>query len=118
MIGLVGVPHGDLPTDEIFWANKGIRGGPAPVRAYLPHLLDLVWKRQIDPGKVFDLTLPAVRGGRGATGPWTSDAPSRCCCSPDQRFPGSPVRARVASRCWRRSCATSSISLWPHSAAR
>jgi threonine dehydrogenase-like Zn-dependent dehydrogenase len=39
-------------------ANKGIRGGPAPVRAYLPHLLDLVWTRQIRPGKVFDLTLP------------------------------------------------------------
>jgi threonine dehydrogenase-like Zn-dependent dehydrogenase len=58
MIGLVGVPHGDLPTDEIFWANKGVRGGPAPVRAYLPHLLDLVLSRQIDPGKVFDLTLP------------------------------------------------------------
>jgi threonine dehydrogenase-like Zn-dependent dehydrogenase len=58
MIGLVGVPHGDLPTDELFWANKGVRGGPAPVRAYLPQLLDLVWSRQIDPGKVFDLTLP------------------------------------------------------------
>ncbi|HEX8497253.1 MAG TPA: zinc-binding dehydrogenase, partial [Actinomycetales bacterium] len=58
MIGLVGVPHGDLPTDQLFWANKGIRGGPAPVRAYLPHLLDLVWNRRIDPGRVFDLTLP------------------------------------------------------------
>jgi threonine dehydrogenase-like Zn-dependent dehydrogenase len=58
MIGLVGVPHGDLPTDEIFWANKGVRGRPAPVRAYLPHLLDLVLRRQIDPGRVFDLTLP------------------------------------------------------------
>jgi threonine dehydrogenase-like Zn-dependent dehydrogenase len=58
MLGLVGVPHGDLPTDTLFWANKGIRGGPAPVRAYLPHLIDLVWSRQIDPGKVFDLTLP------------------------------------------------------------
>ncbi|PVU81159.1 IMP dehydrogenase [Cellulomonas sp. WB94] len=58
MIGVVGVPHGDLPTDQMFWANKGFRGGPAPVRAYLPHLIDLVWNRQIDPGKVFDLTLP------------------------------------------------------------
>ena len=35
MIGLVGVPHGDLPTDELFFANKGIRGGIAPV-ARLP----------------------------------------------------------------------------------
>jgi threonine dehydrogenase-like Zn-dependent dehydrogenase len=57
-IGLVGVPHGDLPTHTLFWGNKGVRGGVAPVRAYLPHLLDLVWKREIDPGKVFDLTLP------------------------------------------------------------
>jgi threonine dehydrogenase-like Zn-dependent dehydrogenase len=47
MIGLVGVPHGDLPTDELFWSSKGVRGGPAPVRAYLPHLLDLVLSRQI-----------------------------------------------------------------------
>ncbi|HEY5515789.1 MAG TPA: alcohol dehydrogenase catalytic domain-containing protein [Pengzhenrongella sp.] len=58
MIGVVGVPHADLPTDQMLWSNKGFRGGPAPVRAYLPHLLDLVWTRQIDPGKVFDLTLP------------------------------------------------------------
>ena len=51
MIGLVGVPHGDLPTDELFWANKGVRGGPAPVRAYLPHLLDLVWQPADRPGQ-------------------------------------------------------------------
>jgi threonine dehydrogenase-like Zn-dependent dehydrogenase len=65
MIGLVGVPHGDLPTDEIFWANKGVRGGPAPVRAYLPTLLDLVLSRQIAPGKVFDLTLPLSEVAEG-----------------------------------------------------
>lgn len=57
-IGLVGVPHGELPMDQLFWANVGVKGGPAPVRAYLPHLLDMVWNRVIDPGKVFDLTLP------------------------------------------------------------
>lgn len=57
-IGVVGVPHGDLPMDELFWSNKGVKGGPAPVRAYLPHLLDLVLRREIDPGQVFDLTLP------------------------------------------------------------
>jgi hypothetical protein len=33
-------------------------GGPAPVRRYLPELIDLIWNRRIDPGKVFDLTLP------------------------------------------------------------
>ncbi|HPU13690.1 MAG TPA: zinc-dependent alcohol dehydrogenase family protein [Aeromicrobium sp.] len=57
-IGLVGVPHGDLPTDALFWNNVGIKGGPAHVRAYLPHLLDLVLARKINPGLVFDLELP------------------------------------------------------------
>ncbi|MGB7963660.1 MAG: zinc-dependent alcohol dehydrogenase family protein [Propionicimonas sp.] len=58
MIGLLGVPHGELPVDSLFWRNVGLRGGPAPVRAYLPHLLDLVWTHQINPGRVFDLDLP------------------------------------------------------------
>ena len=58
MIGLLGVPHGELPVDAMFWRNVGFKGGPAPVRAYVPHLLELVWTRQIDPGRVFDLELP------------------------------------------------------------
>jgi threonine dehydrogenase-like Zn-dependent dehydrogenase len=33
-------------------------GGPAPVRRFLPELIDLVLNGKIDPGKVFDLTLP------------------------------------------------------------
>ncbi len=57
-IGLVGVPHGDLPTDQFFWKNVGIKGGPANCRAYLPHLLELVLARTINPGIVFDLELP------------------------------------------------------------
>ena len=57
-IGLVGVPHGDLPVNELFWRNVGIKGGPAHVRAYLPELLDLVLARTINPGLVFDLELP------------------------------------------------------------
>ena len=106
MIGLVGVPHGDLPTDQLFWANKGIRGGPAPVRAYLPHLLDLVLTRQINPGKVFDLTLPCPRWPR-PTARWTNAAPSRCSSSPEPR--GRPDRqmrsaALAGRRCRARSC--------------
>ena len=59
MVGWVGVPHvTDLPQEHMFWRNVGLRGGPAPVRAYLPDLLAKVWARQIDPGRVFDLTLP------------------------------------------------------------
>ncbi|MCA0295114.1 MAG: zinc-dependent alcohol dehydrogenase family protein [Actinobacteria bacterium] len=57
-IGLVGLPHGDLPVNDLFWRNVGIKGGPAHVRAYLPHLLDLVLSRTINPGLVFDLELP------------------------------------------------------------
>ncbi|MGN6636794.1 MAG: zinc-binding dehydrogenase, partial [Oryzihumus sp.] len=59
MVGWVGVPHvTDLPQEAMFWKNVGLRGGPAPARAYLPGLLQRVWDRQIQPGRVFDLTLP------------------------------------------------------------
>jgi threonine dehydrogenase-like Zn-dependent dehydrogenase len=58
-IGFVGVAHGvTLPAMELFFAEVHLLGGPAPVRRYLPELIDLIWERQIDPGKVFDLTLP------------------------------------------------------------
>jgi threonine dehydrogenase-like Zn-dependent dehydrogenase len=59
MVGWVGVPHvTDLPQEHMFWRNVGLRGGPAPVRAYLPGLLARVLDGEIDPGRVFDLTLP------------------------------------------------------------
>ncbi|HEY2174465.1 MAG TPA: zinc-dependent alcohol dehydrogenase family protein [Mycobacteriales bacterium] len=59
LVGCVGVPHGvELPVREMFFSNRGVRGGPAPVRRYLPDLLERVWGRRIDPGKVFDLELP------------------------------------------------------------
>lgn len=59
MVGWVGVPHvADIPQEHMFWRNVGLRGGVAPVREYLPHLLDLVLRREIEPGKVFDLELP------------------------------------------------------------
>lgn len=58
MVGVVGVPHGGVDVEQMFWANKGIHGGVAPVRAYLEQLLQLVWDRKIAPGAVFDLELP------------------------------------------------------------
>ena len=59
MVGWVGVPHvTDLPQQHMFWRNVGLRGGPAPVRAYLPDLMHRVLDGRIEPGKVFDLTLP------------------------------------------------------------
>lgn len=55
-IGFVGVPHGvTLDGQNLFFQQKSLLGGPAPVRRYLPHLMDLVLTRQINPGKVFDL---------------------------------------------------------------
>jgi threonine dehydrogenase-like Zn-dependent dehydrogenase len=58
-VGFVGVTHGvALPGLELFFAEVHLLGGPAPVRRYLPELIDLIWTRKINPGKVFDLTLP------------------------------------------------------------
>jgi threonine dehydrogenase-like Zn-dependent dehydrogenase len=58
-VGFVGVPHGvELPVRRMFSHNIGLAGGMAPVRAYLPDLLDRTLSGAIDPGRVFDLTLP------------------------------------------------------------
>ena len=58
-VGFVGAPHGvQVPVREMFSRNVGLAGGLAPVRAYLPKLLHLVEEGTIDPGLVFDLTLP------------------------------------------------------------
>jgi len=58
-VSYVGVPHGvKLDGAEMFFTHVHLHGGPAPVRRYLPHLIDLIWHRKINPGKVFDLTLP------------------------------------------------------------
>jgi len=58
-IGFVGVPHGvQLDGQSLFFAQKSLLGGPAPVRRFLPHLIELVWERKINPGKVFDHQIP------------------------------------------------------------
>ena len=56
VVGRVGVPH-DAPVDAegTFYRNVGMRGGPAPARAYVPELLDAVLEGRIEPGRVFDL---------------------------------------------------------------
>ncbi|MDF0668283.1 MAG: zinc-dependent alcohol dehydrogenase family protein [Nitrospira sp.] len=65
-VGFVGVSHGvELPGQEIFFAEVHLHGGPAPVRRYLPKLIDLVLNRKINPGKVFDLTLPLDQVAEG-----------------------------------------------------
>jgi threonine dehydrogenase-like Zn-dependent dehydrogenase len=61
-VSYVGVPHGvQLDGQQLFFEHVHLHGGPAPVRRYLPKLIDLVLKGTINPGKVFDLTLPLDR---------------------------------------------------------
>jgi threonine dehydrogenase-like Zn-dependent dehydrogenase len=65
-IGYVGVPHGvSLDGEKLFFAHVHLHGGPAPVRRYLPDLINLVLDSKINPGKVFDLTLPLPQVAEG-----------------------------------------------------
>jgi len=65
-VGYVGVAHGvELPGQELFYAEVHLLGGPAPVRRFLPELIGLIWNREIDPGRVFDLDLPLDQAAEG-----------------------------------------------------
>jgi threonine dehydrogenase-like Zn-dependent dehydrogenase len=65
-VGFIGVFHGaQVPAEDLFWSHVHLHGGPAPVRRFLPDLVDLIWHRQINPGKVFDLELPLDQAPAG-----------------------------------------------------
>lgn len=65
-IGFVGVSHEvTLEGQELFRSAVHLHGGPAPVRRFLPELIQLIWDREIDPGAVFDLTLPLEEAAEG-----------------------------------------------------
>jgi threonine dehydrogenase-like Zn-dependent dehydrogenase len=65
-VGYVGVFHDmQLPGEELFFSAVHLHGGPAPVRRFLPELIELIWQREIDPGRVFDLTLPLEQAAEG-----------------------------------------------------
>ncbi|WP_328308026.1 zinc-dependent alcohol dehydrogenase family protein [Actinomycetospora sp. NBC_00405] len=65
-VGYVGVSHDvSLPGLPLFFSHVHLHGGPAPVRRFLPELIDLITRREIDPGKVFDLTLPLDEAAEG-----------------------------------------------------
>ncbi|MER8766452.1 zinc-dependent alcohol dehydrogenase family protein [Mesorhizobium sp. M0968] len=65
-IGYVGVPHGvSFDGPNLFFGQKRMLGGPAPVRRFLPDLMDRVLKGRIKPGKVFDLKMPLVEVAEG-----------------------------------------------------
>jgi threonine dehydrogenase-like Zn-dependent dehydrogenase len=65
-VGYVGVSHDvQIPGEELFFSGVHLHGGPAPVRRFLPELIDLICKREIDPGRVFDLDLPLEQAAEG-----------------------------------------------------
>ena len=65
-VSYVGVPHGvQLDGQQLFFEHVHLHGGPAPVRRYLPQLINLVLNAKINPGKVFDLTLPLDQVAEG-----------------------------------------------------
>jgi threonine dehydrogenase-like Zn-dependent dehydrogenase len=65
-VSYVGVPHGvELAGAELFYTHVHLHGGPAPVRRYLPELIQLVENGTINPGKVFDLELPLEQVAEG-----------------------------------------------------
>jgi threonine dehydrogenase-like Zn-dependent dehydrogenase len=65
-VGFVGVAHGvELPGEVLFSSAVHLHGGPAPVRRFLPELIELIGDRAIDPGRVFDLTLPLDQAAAG-----------------------------------------------------
>jgi len=65
-VGFVGVLHDvAISGEEYFYSHVHLHGGPAPVRRFLPELVDLIWNSEIDPGKVFDLELPLEEVAEG-----------------------------------------------------
>ena len=65
-VGFVGVSHGvELPGAKLFFSQVRLQGGPAPVRRFLPDLIQQIWDRKIDPGQVFDLDLPLSQAAEG-----------------------------------------------------
>src|SRR4051812_40850626 len=65
-VSYVGVPHGvNLDGAQLFYSHVHLHGGPAPVRRYLPHLIELILNGKINPGKVFDMVLPLEQVAEG-----------------------------------------------------
>lgn len=65
-VGYVGVSHSvTLSGEDLFFSHVRLHGGPAPVRRFLPDLIQRICNGAIDPGKVFDLTLPLSEAAEG-----------------------------------------------------
>jgi threonine dehydrogenase-like Zn-dependent dehydrogenase len=92
-VGFVGVAHG-VAVDgmDLFWSLAHVHGGPAPVRRFLPELIDLIWSRQINPGRSSTSNCRSTKPPP-ATARWTSARRSRCSCGHDR-----PQRRAEAGR--------------------
>ncbi|MER6563712.1 zinc-dependent alcohol dehydrogenase family protein [Streptomyces sp. NPDC001027] len=65
-VGITGVPHGvTLDGTALFYSHVAVQGGPAPVRRFLPDLIDRVMTGRINPGRVFDHILPLSAAAEG-----------------------------------------------------
>jgi threonine dehydrogenase-like Zn-dependent dehydrogenase len=65
-VGFVGLPHGvEVSGEQLFRSQVGLCGGPAPVRRFLPDLIEQTFTGEIEPGRVFDLDLPLERAADG-----------------------------------------------------
>jgi threonine dehydrogenase-like Zn-dependent dehydrogenase len=63
--GFLNLIQAELDGEKVFYAHVHLDGGAAPVRRFLPELIDLVWNGKINPGKVFDMTLPLDQVAEG-----------------------------------------------------
>ncbi|MFD7874884.1 hypothetical protein ACFV5G_12385 [Streptomyces sp. NPDC059766] len=89
-LGYRGVNHDvTVPGIEPFPTGIHTLGGPAPVRRFLPDLIQLIWDRKFAPGEVFDVTR-SWTARRKAAGRWTSVAPPRSSSSSDLAEPREP----------------------------
>lgn len=66
-VSFVGVPHNvtAVPIATMFEHHVTLRGGPAPVRAYLPELIAALAEGRIDPSPVFDRAVPLAEVPEG-----------------------------------------------------
>lgn len=64
-VAFVGYQPVALSGADLFWSQVHLHGGPAPVRRFLPELVEMIWTRRVDPGRVFDLELPLERAADG-----------------------------------------------------
>jgi threonine dehydrogenase-like Zn-dependent dehydrogenase len=67
VVGRVGVPQDEeMPGSQTaFFGNVMIGGGPAPARAYIDELLPDILNGSIEPGRVFDRSVPLEEAPEG-----------------------------------------------------